>query len=97
MLLNESMKSLNTSQLNQNESALPNNSASSVIGVISANTGTGAITTGTPLRSRNQNRDRQQSDEKWDKQDNPNFKGKNPPKPPDEFYKDLQNFHEKRR
>ncbi|XP_037808501.1 AT-rich interactive domain-containing protein 2 isoform X2 [Lucilia sericata] len=98
MLLNESMKTSNISQLQQNDGSTNNNSATNTIGVItastaSANASSGTTTTGTPLRSRNNNRDRQQSD---DKQDSSNIKGKNPPKPMEEFYKDLQQFHEKR-
>ncbi|XP_046806650.1 AT-rich interactive domain-containing protein 2 isoform X1 [Lucilia cuprina] len=98
MLLNDSMKSSNISQLTQNDGSTNNASATNTIGVITASTASasassGTTTTGTPLRSRNNNRDRQQSDEK---QDSSNIKGKNPPKPMEEFYKDLQQFHEKR-
>ncbi|XP_065370051.1 AT-rich interactive domain-containing protein 2 isoform X2 [Calliphora vicina] len=98
MLLNESIKASNISQFQQNDGSMQNISATNTIGVITASTvsaGSSSATTaaGTPLRSRNYNRDRQQSD---DKQDTTNIKGKNPPKPMEEFYKDLQQFHEKR-
>lgn len=82
------------SQINQNESS----SATNTAGVIASSTNTTAVvstpSTGTPSRARNSNRDRQQSDEK---PDTPNIKGKIPPKPKDEFYKDVQQFHEKRK
>lgn len=51
--------------------------------------------TGTPLRSRNQSRlDKQQQEEKPENVSVP--KGKTPTKPPEEFYRDLQQFHDKR-
>ena len=50
----------------------------------------------TPLRARNQqfNNNNASSDKPSDGGNT--SKGKNPPKPPDEFYKDLQSFHERR-
>uniref|UniRef100_A0A1I8MHJ9 ARID domain-containing protein n=1 Tax=Musca domestica TaxID=7370 RepID=A0A1I8MHJ9_MUSDO len=50
--------------------------------------------TGTPLRSRN--RGDKQSEDKPENASASTGKGKNPPKPPEEFYRDLQLFHEKR-
>ncbi|KAM7361265.1 brahma associated protein 170kD isoform 2-T2 [Cochliomyia hominivorax] len=104
MLLNETIKSSNILQIQQNENTTQSGNTINAIGVITANSAslgvssvvatTATTTAGTPLRSRYSNRDRQQSD---DKQENSNTtKGKNPPKPMDEFYKDLQQFHEKR-
>lgn len=96
MLLNETVKTSNIPQMNQNEGGAFS-TTSNTIGVTTASSApcssTTTTVTGVPLKTRNYNRDRQQSD---DKPENVNIKGKNPPKPMEEFYKDLQQFHEKR-
>lgn len=92
MIITDSMKSGNNTQLGSME-AVGNLGANTS----SINTGTtvtsNSTATGTPLRARN--RERNQED-RAEKQENVVGKGKNPPKPPEEFYKDLQLFHEKR-
>ncbi|XP_061389498.1 AT-rich interactive domain-containing protein 2 [Musca vetustissima] len=69
------------------------NNANATTNVFSSST-TSAPNTGTPLRSRN--RGDKQSEDKSEYGSATTSKGKNPPKPPDEFYRDLQLFHEKR-
>ncbi|XP_073843149.1 brahma associated protein 170kD isoform X2 [Musca autumnalis] len=74
--------------------ALPQSENSSNTGASTNTTPTGT----TPLRSRNQNRGDKQSEDKSENASaaTTTIKGKNPPKPPEEFYRDLQLFHEKR-
>lgn len=51
----------------------------------------------TPLRARNQQQNASGNDKSNDGGGGiAGFRGKNPPKPPEEFYKDLQIFHERR-
>ncbi|XP_075145959.1 brahma associated protein 170kD [Haematobia irritans] len=70
----------------QKAQQMDNISASGAATVVSQQ----AATT-TPLRSSRNRGDRQTDDN-----NSSTSKGKNPPKPPDEFYKDLQQFHDKR-
>lgn len=95
-MLNETIKQSNIPQITQNESGTINTTTNTVGVTVASSVSYSSTTTtvtGVPLRARNNNRDRQQSD---DKQENVYIKGKNPPKPLEEFYKDLQQFHEKR-
>lgn len=95
MLITESSMKTNHVPASQSEnSSTATTGSSNIVPAVPFQTTT--TSTGTPpLRSRNQNR----SDDKSEKADNASAgtaKGKNPPKPPDEFYRDLQQFHEKR-
>jgi len=74
------------------KSALPFNTSNPSDGVSTPK----PVKTEFPLRQRNQSII--SLGEKIDKPENVFFtsKNKNPPKPPEEFYKDLQQFHERR-
>ncbi|XP_013112828.2 AT-rich interactive domain-containing protein 2 isoform X2 [Stomoxys calcitrans] len=90
MLLTEPVKTNNMHKVQQTDISLITSAPSNSAVPVQAPT--------TPLRSsRNQNRGDKNSDDRFERENNATAtKGRNPPKPPDEFYKDLQQFHEKR-